>query len=368
MKHKISSRKLSVRFALMLCILGLLFGGHTTEAQAKTKTLKLSKTSVSFAAGKKKTVRAKGKYKKIKVKVANKQIAKATVKGKKIAITGVSEGQTKITVKAYKNGKVAAKNKITVVVKGTKTDDSENGKEPGGTEDGGDGKDDSDGGSGKGGTGVEPSEGTKAYDAGQYSIGKVHKGEATFYDRVSTGCANLDSYEKNYLTAALNTEDYMNGLAGAYLEVTDKDGDVCRVLITDRLPEGKKGDIDLSRKAFRTIEPEVTGRMAITWKIIPFPTQEPISYLWKETSSVYWAEIQVRGGRYPIKKLEYLDADGSYKELQRQEYNYFTAPSGMGKGPYTFRVTDFYGHTLIDKDVAIRNDGKSIKGKANFPY
>ena len=32
------------------------------------------------------------------------------------------------------------------------------------------------------------------------------------------------------------------------VKVTDKDGDIVRVLITDRLPEGKKGDIDLTRK------------------------------------------------------------------------------------------------------------------------
>ena len=32
----------------------------------------------------------------------------------------------------------------------------------------------------------------------------------------------------------------MNGLAGAFLEVTDKDGDVINVLVTDLLPAGKR--------------------------------------------------------------------------------------------------------------------------------
>ncbi|MDE5864213.1 MAG: hypothetical protein K2H34_07705 [Lachnospiraceae bacterium] len=206
------------------------------------------------------------------------------------------------------------------------------------------------------------------YDAGEYSISEVHTGEGTFYDRESGGAANLDFMEEFYYTAAMNNEDYMNGLAGAYIEITDKDGDKINVVITDRLPEGKKGDIDLTRKAFNVIEPEVTGRMNITWKIIPFPTTEPINYVFKPTSGPYWAEVQVRNGRYPIKKLEYKNAAGQYVELERQEYNYFTAPSGMGEGPYTFRVTDFYGHVLEDTGIAINKEETPVQGKANFPY
>ncbi len=203
-------------------------------------------------------------------------------------------------------------------------------------------------------------------NAGEYSLESKHKGEGTFYDRTSTGAANLDEYESKYLTCAMQTSDYMNNMAGAYIEITDKDGDKVKVLVTDRLPEGKKGDIDLTRKAFKTIEPEVTGRMKISWKIIALPTDEPISYRFKPTSSEWWAEIQVRNHRYPIKSLEYLDNNtGKYVKLERQEYNYFTAPSGMGKGPYTFRVTDIYGRKLIDKNISISK--KDIKGSKNFP-
>ena len=216
--------------------------------------------------------------------------------------------------------------------------------------------------------GNQPSEATLNYDAGEYSINNAHTGDGTFYDRVSGGAANLDDYESIYYTAAMNNADYMNGLAGAYIEITDKDGDVIDVLITDRLPEGAKGDIDLTRKSFNVIEPEVTGRMDISWKIIPLPTSDPISYLFKPTSSQYWAEVQVRNHRYPIAKLEYKDASGNYKELERQEYNYFTASSGMGTGPFTFRVTDIYGHVLIDEGINLDTSSTPVAGAANFPY
>ncbi len=214
----------------------------------------------------------------------------------------------------------------------------------------------------------QPSAETIAYDAGEYSINNVHTGDGTFYDRENGGAANLDEYEAIYYTAAMNNEDYMNGLAGAYIEITDKDGDVVNVLITDRLPEGKKGDIDLTRKTFNVIEPEVTGRMDISWKIIPLPTSEPISYLFKPTSTQWWAEVQVRNHRYPIAKLEYLDGSGNYVALERQEYNYFTASSGMGTGPFTFRVTDIYGHVLIDEGIQLDTSGTPVAGQANFPY
>lgn len=326
------------------------------------KKVKLSKKTVKVTAGKKVKVKVKGKYGKIKLKVAKKKIVKAVVKGKKIIITGKKKGRSSIAVKAYKNGKLYAKGKIKVTVKAKSSSQTS-----GGSNNSNDGSSNS--GSSNGGGSTKPSSNTSSVDAGEYSINKVHEGYATYYDRVSTGAANLDDYEGEYYTAAMNNYDYMNGLAGAYVEVTDKDGDKIKVLITDRLPEGAKGDIDLSRKAFKKIEPEVTGKMKIKWKIIAFPTSDPISFRWKPTSTQYWAEIQVRNGRYPIKSLEYYDkSKGKYVELERQEYNYFTAPSGMGNGPYKFRVKDFYGHTIIENNISIRTDDVPVKGSKNFDY
>ena len=401
------------RLAIVLCIcilFDLCFAGvDTFAARTKTPKIKLSKTSVSVAAGKTVKVNVKGSYKKVKVVASKSGYAKISVKGKKITIKGIKEGKVNITVRGYgKNGKLAATGKLKVNVKKKaakkktapkktteqktteqkkteqktteqkttekknpdkktteqktteqktseqKTTEEKKPEQKTSTETG------------------KPSADTTKYNAGEYSISKVHSGEATYYEKPSNGAANLDKFadENNYLTAAMNNEDYMNGLAGAYIEVTDKDGDVVKVLITDRLPEGKKGDIDLTKDAFKTIEPEVTGRMRVTWKIIPLPTDKPISFVWKEGSSKWWAQIQVRNGRYPIKKLEYLDkATNKYIELKREEYNYFTAQQGLGdEGPYTFRVTDFYGHEIIETNVAMNSSGTPVSGKQNFPY
>lgn len=208
----------------------------------------------------------------------------------------------------------------------------------------------------------------KKRNAQKPDCGEFHTGEATFYEPSSGGAANLDDLARLYDTAALNTADYLDDLAGAYLEVTDGDGDQVKVLITDRLPEGKKGDIDLSKKAFCKIEPERTGRMKVHWRIIPLPTKHPIAYKFKSGSSKWWAEVQVRNHRYPIRSLEYKNAQGKYVKLERKEYNYFQAPSGMGEGPFTFRVTDIYGQVLIDRNIKMDLTNTPINGKANFPY
>lgn len=346
--------------AILIC--GLILTAAPLEASSKVR---LNKTKATLTVGKTLILKMKGTKKKAKWSSSKKRVATVSSKGK---VKAKKAGKTTITARI---GKKKYRCKITVKKKaGNKS--TQNNTEQASTDQSNteqtttdpDKKDQvttqEDG---------QPGIATKNYDAGEYSITKVHSGEGTFYDQNSGGAANLDYMGKTFYTAAMNNEDYMNGLAGAYIEITDKDGDKIKVVITDRLPEGKKGDIDLTRKAFKAIEPEVTGRMKITWKIIPLPTTEPISYVFKPTSSQSWAEVQVRNGRYPIKKLEYYNkTTGKFVELPRQEYNYFTAKNGMGEAPYTFRVTDFYGHTLTDSNIFINTTSTPVPGKANFPY
>jgi len=324
-------KRFSVVMLALVIILSVTVRMESVNAATK---IKLNKKKVVLTVGDKTTLKVKGTKKKVKWSSSKKKVASVSSKG---LVKAKKEGNATITAKV-----AGKKYKCKVTVKNAFVPQN---VVPG-----------------------EPSQDTKNFDAGDYSIDKTHKGIATFYEFGGGGAANLDYLSEKFYTAAMNNEDYMNGLAGAYIEVTDKDGDKINVVITDRLPEGKKGDIDLDRKAFKMIEPEVTGKMNITWRIIPFPTEEPISYVFKPTSTQYWAEVQVRNGRYPIKKLEYKNAKGKYVELERKEYNYFSAPSGMGVGPYTFRVTDFYGHVLVDSGIGIDTSGNPVDGKTNFPY
>ena len=193
--------------------------------------------------------------------------------------------------------------------------------------------------------------------------GTLHSGFATFYGGgYEGGCAMLDPVSKDYWITAMNLPDWNNAeLAGAYLEVTGELGTI-KVFVTDLLPEGAKGDLDLYTDAFPLIAPAEKGKVPVTWKIIPLDTAEtaPLSYKYKVGSTEFWCAVQVRNHRYPIEKLEYLNADGEYIELPRRNFNYFEAQSGLGKVPFTFRITDIYGQVVIDEDIPFTPESVSI--------
>ena len=200
--------------------------------------------------------------------------------------------------------------------------------------------------------------------------GTVHTGEGTFYGGGYTGGhAMLDPVSHDYWIVAMNHSDYNEAqLAGAYLEVTGELGTI-HMLVTDELPEGKKGDLDLFTDAFPLIAPVEKGRVPVSWKIIPLDSAEnaPISFKYKTGSTEFWCGVQVRNHRYPITKLEYLDKNGEFVEIPRRPYNYFETRD-MGKGPFTFRITDIYGQVIIDKDIPLSYDDEEIiEGHVQFP-
>lgn len=200
--------------------------------------------------------------------------------------------------------------------------------------------------------------------------GTVHTGDGTFYGGGYVGgCAMLDPVSTDYWIVAMNLADYNDGqLAGAYLEVTGELGTI-NMLVTDLLPEGKKGDLDLYVDAFPLIAPPEKGRVPVSWKIVPLDTAEnaPVSYKYKEGTTEFWCGVQVRNHRYPITKLEYLNDNGEFVEIKRRPYNYFESMD-MGKGPFTFRITDIYGQVIIDEDIPLSyDDTEIIPGHVQFP-
>lgn len=200
--------------------------------------------------------------------------------------------------------------------------------------------------------------------------GTIHTGDGTFYGGgYEGGCAMLDPVSRDYWIVAMNLADYNDAqLAGAYLEVTGELGTI-NMLVTDLLPEGKKGDLDLYTDAFPLIAPVEKGRVPVSWKIIPLDSAEnaPVSYKYKEGTTEHWCGIQVRNHRYPITRLEYLDQNGEFVEIKRRPYNYFESDK-MGKGPFTFRITDIYGQVIIDENIPLSyDDTEIIQGNVQFP-
>ncbi|MGQ9548054.1 MAG: expansin EXLX1 family cellulose-binding protein [Roseiflexus sp.] len=191
-------------------------------------------------------------------------------------------------------------------------------------------------------------------------------GEGTYYDADGTGNCSFDPSPDDLLVAAMNHADYDTAaLCGAFIEIFGPKGRVT-VRIVDRCPECARGDVDMSRQAFARIADLSAGRVPIRWRIVSPELTGPIAYRFKEGSSQWWTAVQIRNHRNPIARFEYLRSDGQWQTVPRAMYNYFVAGSGMGPGPYTFRVTDMDGNVLTDTGIPLI-EGGVINGAAQFP-
>jgi expansin (peptidoglycan-binding protein) len=177
----------------------------------------------------------------------------------------------------------------------------------------------------------------------------------------------FDASPADLMITAMNADEYDNAAyCGAYLHVEGPQGAVT-VRVVDLCPECQAGHIDLSREAFAQIAELYLGRVDITWQLFSPELEDPIAYHFKDGSNPWWTAVQVRNHRNPIAEFEYLDSDLGWVRVPRTSYNYFVQTNpGMGPGPYTFRVTDWYGNTLTDTDMPHIENG-TVSGAAQFP-
>jgi expansin (peptidoglycan-binding protein) len=209
----------------------------------------------------------------------------------------------------------------------------------------------------------------QALGAGRIQYGPTYTGEGTHYGATGEGNCSYEA-STDRMIAAMNETDYQNSQAcGAYLAVTGPSGTTINVKIVDRCPECKPGDIDLSIEAFTKLAPIKTGRMKISWKLLSPTMSAPILFRYKDGSSTSWCGVQVRNHRNPIRSVEAL-VFNAWQSLPRQMYNYFVSEKGSGCGS-TLRVTDIYGHQLVDSTIVINPDPKKYlngiqPGKAQF--
>ncbi len=195
----------------------------------------------------------------------------------------------------------------------------------------------------------------------------IHRGIATYYDATGEGACMFDPSPSDLMVAAMNAEEYNNAaVCGAFVYVTGNKG-VVTVRIVDLCPECKAGHLDLSREAFAQIDDLPLGRVPITWQVVSPVLTGPIAYHFKDGSNQWWTAVQIRNHRNPIAKLEYRNDGGQWVSVPRTSYNYFVQSNpGMGPGPYTFRVTDWYSNTLTDSGIPHVENG-TVNGAAQFP-
>lgn len=198
---------------------------------------------------------------------------------------------------------------------------------------------------------------------GRIQFGRIYPGIATYYD--ATGAGNC-MYEAggDLMVAAMNHTDYENSQAcGAYVEVTGPRGTVT-VRIVDQCPECQAGHVDLSREAFAKIADVIDGRVTVSWRLLSPELSGPIAYRFKEGSSQWWCGIQVRNHRNPVRSVEAL-VNGAWKQIPRQDYNYFVSADGSGCGA-PLRSTDIYGNQVTSTAAVPVRSGTVQPGPAQF--
>ncbi len=157
---------------------------------------------------------------------------------------------------------------------------------------------------------------------------------------------------------AMNTADYNNAAAcGACVEVTRQDTNQ-RVVITivDQCPVATNnkcvsGHIDLSQAAFSQLGNvgdgylgNRAGKGQISWKYVPCPTNDDVSFKLKEPDNKYWNEVLVQSHRAPIQSVE-VRVNGNWVQATRTEYNYWAPPENdFGAPPFRVRATDIHGN------------------------
>ena len=382
-------QKRIIASVLALCLLAASLPQLAAKAEAKKMP---AKGSVSLHVGESATLTLKKCKKKIRWKTSNKKVAAIKGKKKSVRITAKAVGTAKVTARV---GKKKYTCKVVVKAKDSQNDGTESGSQEDNNQKNDDKKNDNQGGNNSGSKEENANNGGNSQTgngntnnnngstgengssdpAQDYDASTVSSTDFSKYfslHAIHKSTANLDDIAAKYDVAAINEYDYNNGvMAGAYLEVTGPKGKV-NVLVTDLMPfQGNEsncavGALDLNENTFAKIADKIDGKVNISWKVIAFPTTEPIQYKFKDTSSQWWCEVQVRNQRYPVAKCEVKNSDGTYTELPRKEYNYFAAESGLGAGPYTFRVTDIYGQVIEDTGIAL-TPGGIVNGGSNFP-
>lgn len=195
----------------------------------------------------------------------------------------------------------------------------------------------------------------------------VHQGIATYYYATGAGACSFGASPNDLMVTAMNAEEFQNAAyCGAYIRVSGPKGTVM-VRVVDLCPECKAGHLDLSREAFAAIADLPQGRVPITWQVVSPELNGPIAYHFKEKSNQWWTAVQIRNHRNPIGRFEYRDETGQWVEVPRVYYNFFVQDEpDMGPGPYSFRVTDWYGNVLTDSGIPFVENG-TVNGIGQFP-
>ncbi|KZM19483.1 uncharacterized protein EKO05_0003115 [Ascochyta rabiei] len=203
-----------------------------------------------------------------------------------------------------------------------------------------------------------PSSFVKAVKVKAVSAAGSKSGQATFYGgNTSGGKCSFTGYtvSSSLFGTAISDSNWDGaGSCGRCVSVTGPAGNKITAMVTDQCPGCGVNHLDLYPDAFNKLSNPSAGVIAISWDFVPCGITSPIVLKNKEGTSAYWFSMQVQNANIGIKSLEAsTDGGKTWKQTQRQDYNYFQYSSGFGTSAVDVRVTSITGQTIIVKNVSI---------------
>jgi len=168
--------------------------------------------------------------------------------------------------------------------------------------------------------------------------------------------------------AALSMADFQDSkMCGACIRIDGPTGHTIAKVI-DKCKFCAEDEIVMTEEAFQDITTDDPWNwVKAKWQLVSCPVEGPVRYHYKFGSSPYWTAVQVRNARHPIKRLEYSADNGqTFSEPEFEDWNYYVDGSGMGNGPYTFRITDMFDQVIVDKGIELLPDDE-LPGQNQFP-
>ena len=202
----------------------------------------------------------------------------------------------------------------------------------------------------------------------------VRKGVATYFFLEGTlGSCSYPAPPADDLYVALGPDQYATAAScGTYIEVTGPRGKV-RVKVIDSCPKCPVGHLDLSLTAFQRIARKADGLVPITYRTVPgAAVPSPLSVRVKEGSSRYWLSLLVDNHASQLASVRVAGPSGTFHTAQREEWNYWTLPSGAGRGPFTVKIKDVYGRSATASGIELavgrtQRTATSLSGAVTAP-
>jgi expansin (peptidoglycan-binding protein) len=148
------------------------------------------------------------------------------------------------------------------------------------------------------------------------------------------------------------------------MQVTGPKGEVVVEVIENCAGACAAGEIELSRTAFAAIATLEEGQADVSWRLVACDRQGPIVFSYEADSDEWWAGIQIRNSRLPIRGLAILLPSG-WTPLTRDHWNHFPISAELGSGPFDFRVTAIDGQELLERAIAYVPGGV-VSGQGQF--